>query len=124
MKKSKMNLVIENSASRQIGKEFKKRKSSTKREQTGKCEDIFKRFLKKVGGLYKCDFCKKPFKEDDYLKQLEVHLKNFHNVPEKEFNQLFKPLFVVRGKNNFHVQINIICSMRVCIKRYGLCHNI
>ena len=104
MKKSKMNLVIENSASRQIGKEFKKRKLSTKREQTGKCEYIFKRFLKKVGGLYKCDFCKKPFKEDDYLKQLEVHLKNFHNVPEKEFNQLFKPLFVVSGKNNFHVQ--------------------
>ena len=99
-----MNLVIEESASHQNAKEFKKRKSSTKTKQTGKYEDIFKRFLKKVGGSYKCHFCKKPFKEDAYLKQLEVHLKIFHNIPEKEFNQLFKPLFVVSEKNNYHVQ--------------------
>ena len=110
MKNSKLNLVIDESASRQNGKETTKsthlkiRKQSTKKEQTGKCEDILKRFLKKVGESYKCNFCNKPFKEDAYLKQLEDHLKEFHNIPEKEFHQLFEPLFVVSGKNNSHVQ--------------------
>ena len=119
MKKSKMNLVIENSASRQIGKEFKKRKLSTKREQTGKCEDIFKRFLKKVGGSYKCDFCKKPFKEDDYLDQLQDHLINFHNIQEKKFNKLMKPLNRLQQIKTYKMKKENVSNNKVglsCIK--------
>ena len=48
--------------------------------------------MKKISESYKCKFCKKSFKKDDYLNQLEDHLKNFHNIQEKEFNQLLKPL--------------------------------
>merc|ERR1711997_654655 len=90
--KIKMNLKIEESEFQKNEKKIKKRKSSTEIEEKEKCIKIFKKFLKKVNESYECNFCKEPFKEDDYLGQLQDHLKNFHNIGEKEFNQLLKPL--------------------------------
>ena len=87
-----MNLKIEESEFQKNEKKIKKRKSSTEIKEKEKYIKIFKKFLKKVNESYECNFCKEPFKEDDYLGQLQDHLKNFHNFGEKEFNQLLKPL--------------------------------
>ena len=87
-----MNLKIEESEFQKNEKKIKKRKSYTEIKEKEKYIKIFKKFLKKVNESYECNFCKEPFKEDDYLGQLQDHLKNFHNFGEKEFNQLLKPL--------------------------------
>ena len=87
-----MNLKIEESEFQKNEKKIKKRKSYTEIKEKEKYIKIFKKFLKKVNESYECNFCKEPFKEDDYLGQLQDHLKNFHNIREKEFNQLLKPL--------------------------------
>lgn len=62
-----------------------------KENKLGNAKTFSKVFFKKVGESYKCNFCKQPFKEDAYLKQLGDHLREFHNIPEKEFHQLFEP---------------------------------
>jgi len=98
-----MILVIEESASRQIGKEVEvgERKNGLLNENKLRNAKTFsKDFLKKVGESYKCNFCNQSFKEDAYLKQYEDHVKEFHKVPEKEFHQLFQPLFSKMKKDN------------------------
>ena len=95
-----MNLKNEESTFQRNEKKIKKRKSSTEIEEKKKCTKLFKNFLKKVNESYECNFCKEPFKEDDYLDQLQDHLKNFHNIREKEFNQLLKPLIRLQQIKN------------------------
>ena len=98
-----MILAIEESASRQIGKEVEvgERKNGLLNENKLRNAKTFsKDFLKKVGESYKCNFCNQSFKEDAYLKQYEDHVKEFHKVPEKEFHQLFQPLFSKMKKDN------------------------
>merc|ERR1712110_1089066 len=85
----------------------------------GKCTKLFKEFLKKVNESYECNFCKKPFKEDDYLDQLQDHLINFHNIQEKKFNKLMKPLNRLQQIKTYKMKKEDVSKSKVglsCIK--------
>ena len=115
-----MNLKNEENTFQRNEKKIKKRKSSTEIEEKKKCTKLFKEFFKKVNESYECNFCKKPFKEDDYLDQLQDHLINFHNIQEKKFNKLMKPLNRLQQIKTYKMKKEDVSKSKVglsCIKQ-------